>query len=203
MVDIKWLGHASFKLEGTKRVYIDPWKIRRAEPADIILVSHDHYDHFSKEDIDKLRGPETVIVTVPGVASQLSGQVKTLSAGQSLEIDGVSIHGVPAYNLEKRFHPREKGWLGFVIAMGGETIYYAGDTDHIPEMADIRADTALLPVSGTYVMDPEEAARAANELQAGLFIPYHYGEIVGSAADAQRFKELATAHKVAILEREG
>lgn len=199
MAEITWLGHASFLIEGTRRVCIDPWKVPAGPPADLILISHDHYDHFSGEDIEKLRGPETVIITVPGVASQLSGRVVTVHPGEWVEEAGVRVEAIPAYNREKRFHPRERGWVGFLVTLDGERIYYAGDTDEIPEMDGLRPDVALLPVSGTYVMDAEEAARAWERLQPAVAIPYHYGEIVGSAEDARRFAALVSG-EVRILE---
>lgn len=199
MAEITWLGHASFRIEGSKRIYIDPWKLSGGPPADLILVSHEHFDHFSREDIQRVRGPETTIVTVPGVASQLSGRVRSVSPGDTVEVEGVTIEAVPAYNTDKPNHPREKGWVGFVVTLDGERIYFAGDTDHIPEMAHIKADVAILPVSGVYVMDAEQAAEAANQIGAGLSIPCHFGEIVGSRADAERFKELVEG-EVRILE---
>jgi L-ascorbate metabolism protein UlaG (beta-lactamase superfamily) len=188
---ITWLGHAAFKIEGEKTVFIDPWKLKTSGRADIILVSHPHYDHYSQPDIDKLRGPQTVVVTVREVASQVGGSVKIVKPGDVIEVHGVKIEAPPAYNIGKQFHPKGNGWIGFVVEMGGERLYYAGDTDGIPEMGKLKnIDVALLPVGGTYTMDAKEAAEAARAIKPKVAVPYHWGDIVGSSSDAKRFAEL-------------
>lgn len=199
--NITWLGHSSFKIEGDKVVYIDPWKLGRAEPADIILVTHSHHDHCSPQDVAKLQKEGTVIVTVADCAGEFRGDVRTLKPGDSLEIDGVTIEAVRAYNTDKPNHPKAAGWVGFIIEMSGSRIYHAGDTDLIPEMGEIKADIALLPVGGTYTMTAEEAAQAAERINPQVAIPMHYGDTVGSAADAEKFKRLCSC-KVRILEPE-
>ncbi|MFQ5824008.1 MAG: MBL fold metallo-hydrolase [bacterium] len=198
---ISWLGHDSFKIKGEKTIYIDPWKLKDGESADIILITHDHYDHFSKEDIEKIHTDETVVVTNKTVAKGLKGLVRTVEAGNKLSVQSVEIEVVPAYNLNKQFHPKSAGGLGFVIEMTGEKIYHAGDTDLIPEMESIQCDIALLPVSGTYVMTAEEAAEAAKKINPKLCIPMHYGEIVGTVKDAHQFKVLCPCETL-ILEKE-
>jgi L-ascorbate metabolism protein UlaG (beta-lactamase superfamily) len=165
------------------------------------LITHEHHDHFSKEDIQKVRRRDTEIVTTPTVANGLSGKVRTVSPGDHLEIGPVAIDVLPAYNLHKRFHPRSAGHVGYVVAVDGLRIYHAGDTDAIPEMQGLEPDIALLPVSGTYVMDPGEALEAINLLAPKLVIPMHYGDIVGTLADAERLRSLS-AVPVAILEPE-
>lgn len=196
---IHWLGHDSFRLEGEVTVYIDPWKLPPNSPkADIILITHDHYDHCSPEDVAKIQKADTVIVTIPAAARKLKGEVKTVKPGDKITVKGIEIEAVPAYNTDKPFHPKEAGHVGFIVTLGGKRIYHAGDTDFIPEMKGLKVDIALLPVSGTYVMTAEEAAKAADAIKPEVAIPMHYGEIVGSERDAERFKEL-TSVQVTIL----
>jgi L-ascorbate metabolism protein UlaG (beta-lactamase superfamily) len=196
---IHWLGHDSFRLEGEVTVYIDPWKLPPNSPkADIILITHDHYDHCSPEDVAKIQKADTVIVTIPAAARKLKGEVKTVKPGDKITVKGVEIEAVPAYNTDKQFHPKGAGHVGFIVTLGGKRIYHAGDTDFIPEMKGLKVDIALLPVSGTYVMTAEEAAKAADAIKPEVAIPMHYGEIVGSERDAERFKEL-TSVQVTIL----
>jgi len=189
--NIKWLGHASFVIEAEKIIYIDPWKLKDGEPADIILITHDHYDHCCPEDVQKIQKSDTVIVTTPDAATKLKGDVRTVKPGDRLTINGVDIEALPAYNLRKQFHPKENNWVGFIVTIGGTRIYHTGDTDFIPEMKDVKTDIALVPVGGTYTMDAEEAAKAVNTFMPKVAIPMHWGDIVGSEKDAQRFQELA------------
>lgn len=203
MIDnIHWLGHSSFRIDGDVTIYIDPWKLAAGSPpADLILISHEHYDHFSAEDIEKVRTAASEIVTIDAVARALTGRVHVVKPGDRLTVRGVDIQILPAYNEKKKFHPRSKGQVGFVLTLDGQRLYFAGDTDAIPEMKDLRPEIALLPVSGTYVMDAEEAVEAVKLLQPGLAVPMHYGEIVGTAADAERFQRLSPV-PVRILEAE-
>jgi L-ascorbate metabolism protein UlaG (beta-lactamase superfamily) len=188
---IKWLGHATFQIKNDKIVYIDPWKLGGTEEeADIILITHDHYDHCVPEDVAKIQGEKTVIVTTADCAQKLTGDVRVISPGQSITVEGVRVEAVPAYNLNKDFHPQAHGWVGFIITIGGQRIYHAGDTDLTPEVGQVQADIVLLPVGGTYTMTAEEAAQAANAIGPSYAIPMHYGTIVGSPEDAQKFQEL-------------
>ena len=183
-----WLGHDCFRIDGSKTVYIDPYNIEPGKKADLLLVTHDHFDHCSPEDIDKIVQPETVLITEKDAAKKLSGNVKTIEPGDSLAVGDVKIEAVPAYNTNKDFHPKANGWLGFILEMDGVRIYHAGDTDFIPEMEDLNVDIALLPVSGTYVMTADEAVKAALAIDPGVAVPMHYGAIVGDSSDADTFK---------------
>lgn len=192
MEHIHWLGHATVRLDFDKVIYVDPWKLRGGAPkADIILITHEHYDHFSKPDIDRIRKESTSLVTIAGVAAGLKGDVHVIKPGDSITVQGIAIQAVPAYNIGKQFHPKSAGHVGFVVQTGGHAIYIAGDSDLTPEMKAVRADVALLPVGGKYTMTAEEAAQAANAIQPQLAIPLHYGDIVGSTADAERFRSLS------------
>jgi L-ascorbate metabolism protein UlaG (beta-lactamase superfamily) len=182
---IHWLGHDSFRLDGPVTIYIDPFRLSGAlPPAGLILITHDHYDHCSPDDVKKIQGPDTVIVTVPAAAAKLSGTIQTIRIGDKIEVKGVPIEAVPAYNIDKRFHPKEAGNVGFIVTIEGQRVYHAGDTDLIPEMSAYKVDVALLPVSGTYVMTAAEAVEAAKAIKPKLIIPMHYGAIIGSDADA-------------------
>lgn len=189
---------ASVKIRDCIVIYIDPWDIPDREKADIILITHTHFDHLSPQDIELLRKPDT-LVCVPTGAHEVEGKVKILRPGDFAEHRGVRIDAVPAYNIGKSFHPKGNLWLGYVITIEGNRYYHAGDTDLIPEMKAIKdIDVAFLPVGGTYTMNAQEAAQAANTIMPRLAIPIHYGDIVGSKADAEEFKRLCKC-KVEII----
>jgi len=190
--NVEWLGHDCFKIksENGTILYTDPYKIKNNEPADLILVTHDHYDHCSPEDIEKIRKPDTVIVTCTDCKQKLKGDVRAFRPDELTTIRDIEIETVPAYNIGKDFHPKSRGWLGFVFRVDQRRMYLAGDTDLIPEMGELNdIDIAFLPVSGTYVMTADEAARATDIINPKLAIPMHYGTIIGSRSDAERFKE--------------
>jgi L-ascorbate metabolism protein UlaG (beta-lactamase superfamily) len=187
--NIHWLGHDTFRIQGERTIYTDPFKIKKKDTADIILITHEHYDHCSPEDVKKLRGPNTVIVAPADCAAKLQGDVRVVRPGDKLEVSGIRIEAVPSYNTNKQFHTKDRGWVGYIFTVSGERIYIAGDTDRIPEMKTFRADIALLPVSGTYVMTAEEAVQAALDIKPKTAIPMHYGSIVGSSEDAKRFAD--------------
>lgn len=188
---IHWLGHASVRLGFDKVIYVDPWKVSSDAPkADLILITHEHYDHFSAEDIDKIQQATTSIITIASVAARLQGDVHTVKPGDSVSVQGIRIQAIAAYNVSSQFHPRSAGHVGFVVHTGGHSIYIAGDSDFTPEMKEVGADVALLPVGGRYTMTAEEAAGAANAIGPQLAIPLHFGTIIGSGADALRFSEL-------------
>ena len=210
--NIHWLGHDSFRIDVEKTVYVDPWQLKENPlPADLILITHEHGDHCSPGDVDKIATPETIIVTNAASANKLKkqkGQVRVVKPGDRLSVNGIRLEAVPAYNLNKfrspgkPFHPKEAGHVGFIIAAGDLRIYHAGDTDNIPEMSDLQVDIALLPVSGTYVMTAQEAAEAAQRIDPKVAIPMHYGAgVAGTRADAERFAELYDG-QVVILEQE-
>ena len=184
-LEVVWLGHASVMIRSRSGViYIDPWKLGPSSPkADIILLTHDHYDHYSEADVMQLAGAST------RVAAPMSAPLVTdvVGPGEKIAFGDVAIETVPAYNISKSFHPRVKGWLGYVVAADDKKIYHADDTDRIPEMKGLKVDLALIPVGGTYTMDAREAAAAVEEIRAGEVIPIHFGDIVGSKDDAQAF----------------
>ena len=190
---IKWLGHASIRIEAQKIIYIDPWKIKGGPKADLILISHSHHDHLSLADIRKIRKEDTVIVAAGDAAAQLSGDVRALNPGDKVTVHGITIEAVPAYNIGKPYHPKANNWIGFILAVEGKTIYYSGDTDLIPEMKAIKADILILPVGGTYTMTAIEAAEAVNMIRPEAAIPIHCGDLAGTLEDAVTFKKLCKA----------
>lgn len=200
---ITWLRHASFRIDTGKVIYIDPFKISGGPKADLILITHDHYDHCSPEDVEKILKPDTVIITEKSSVKKLSGDVREIRAGEATDVDGIRIEAVPSYNLNKKFHKANSQWIGFILEVDGVRIYHAGDTDHIPEMKDLKVDIALLPVSGTYVMTAEEAVAAALDIQPKIAIPMHIGTLVGDMNDAEAFKKsLEGKVDVRILEQQ-
>jgi L-ascorbate metabolism protein UlaG (beta-lactamase superfamily) len=190
---IHWIGHASFRIEdGKTQVYIDPWKLPAGAPkATVVLITHGHSDHYSPEDIARIEQPGTVFVAPADVAAKLKDRtVVTASPGHRYQAGGVAVEAVPAYNRSKAFHPRSNNWLGFVITLStGMRVYHSGDSDAIPEMEALKVDVALMPCGGTYTMTAAEMAAAANGFKPKVLIPMHWGDIVGSKADAEAVKK--------------
>jgi L-ascorbate metabolism protein UlaG (beta-lactamase superfamily) len=203
------IAHDTFKIKGSKTIFTDPFKVTNRDEADIVLLSHEHFDHLSLDDLNKVLYPGTTIIASPLCKEGLKGvktkETRFLDPGGKISVGKVEIGAVPAYNVNKfkspgePFHPKDQKGLGFIITMDGTRIYYAGDTDFIPEMNDIAVDIALLPVSGTYVMTAEEAAEASLAIHPKIAVPMHYGAIVGSEADATKFKSLVKHCEVEII----
>lgn len=190
-VTVTWLGHATFRIKGSSIVYIDPWKVgQETKDGNVVLVSHPHQDHWSKSDIKKVRDDNARIVGSIDVVKS-GGEGEPLTPGAILDFTNIRIFGTPAYNLRKPFHPQKKQWLGFIVEIDGVRIYYAGDTDHIPEMVSLEnIDLALLPAGGKFTMNAAQAAGAAADIGAVQCVPYHWGSIVGRESDAKKFADL-------------
>lgn len=200
-IDIEWLHHACFRIKGkNKTIYTDPYKVKNNyNDADLILVTHDHYDHLDTESIRKLINERTAIVAQKDCESQLKefkNEKVFVSPNEVKIVKEITIKTVPSYNTNKfndkgvAFHPEEKGNVGYIFIIDNTRIYLAGDTDNIPEIENFRADIALLPVSGIYVMTPKEAAEAALRINPKIAIPMHYGSGIGTEKEAQEFKRL-------------
>jgi L-ascorbate metabolism protein UlaG (beta-lactamase superfamily) len=198
--NIHWIGHASFRIEdGATQIYIDPWKVPAGSPkASVVLITHGHADHYSPDDIARIEHPGTVFVAPADVAAKLTGKtVVTASPGHDYRAGGLKVEAVPAYNRGKAFHPRSSNWLGFVVTLStGVRVYHSGDSDAIPEMQALKVDVALMPCGGTYTMTAAEMAAAANGFEPKVLIPMHWGDIVGSKADAETVKQAFTGTTV-------
>jgi L-ascorbate metabolism protein UlaG (beta-lactamase superfamily) len=183
-----WLGHAGIALDLPPLVVIDPHGITQSSrKADLILVTHPHYDHTDPDSIRVLAGPGTSFVGPEEAVAKLPRGAISMKPGQKMVVAGVEIEAVPAYNIGKQFHLKEKGWVGYIVRHGGVACYHAGDTDLIPEMDSISCDVAFLPVGGKYTMTAVEAAEAVMHIRPKFAVPIHYGTVVGSAHDAEAF----------------
>ncbi len=219
-VELKWLGHAGFyikDIENDRVIYVDPFNIREGlEKADIVLITHSHYDHCSYADLKKVVKENTRVVITPDCQSKITKfdvpvKIEIIESGGEIDFSGLKIIAVPAYNMDKHFHPKDENWVGYVVKIGDFILYHAGDTDIISEMQKLtgfkqpgKEFVALLPVGGRFTMSAEEAAEAADIIKPTLAIPMHYGSIVGGDEDAKEFKELCEEEgiKVKILEKE-
>ncbi|UCB47374.1 MAG: MBL fold metallo-hydrolase [Spirochaetota bacterium] len=192
--NITFLGHATFKIKGSRIIYTDPYMIQSIEAADIILITHSHFDHCSVEDITKICSEKTGIIASKDCIDTLNefpGKVIGLEPDEKTEIGGVPVEAVRAYNINKSFHPKSSNWNGYLFNLDGVRYYHPGDTDKIPEMDNIQTDIAFLPVGGTYTMDAKEACEVVKLINPKVAIPMHYGSIVGSEKDAETFVECA------------
>lgn len=191
--NVRHLKNATVRMEiGSKVIYVDPYSVDEAvRDADVIFITHTHYDHFSLKDVKKvMKEDATLVITADGVAkAEKKGisNIEKVAPNESSSVAGIEFKTVPSYNLKKPFHPKKKGWVGYIIAAGDAQYYIAGDTDYIPEMKDIKADVVFLPVGGTYTMNSAEAAQAANIINPSVAVPIHYADVVGSIQDAQDF----------------
>ena len=195
--NIEVLCHSSIKFYKEKVIYIDPFKIdKNYNDADIIFITHDHYDHYSEDDIDKIKKDDTVIVAPEELLTKLlrkgfrQDYIIIVEPNEKYIVESIKFETVPAYNTNKQFHPKENGWVGYIIEIKGIRYYIAGDTDITEENKQVKCDVAFVPVGGTYTMDFKEAAYLINEIKPQVAVPIHYGSIVGTNQDATDFSKL-------------
>jgi len=211
-IEIKWLGHSGFLIKNSKIIYIDPYNIKEEEKADFILITHSHYDHCSVADIEKIIKPGTKILITADSQSKVNRfkiplDIIVVEPNQEYNFNEIKISTIPAYNTDKPFHPKEEGWIGYLVKINGALIYHAGDTDKIPEMQKLTGYqnnfVAILPIGGRFTMTPEEAADASSLIKPNIAIPMHYGSVVGSSEDAKHFAKLCEENgiKAEILEK--
>lgn len=188
---IEWLSHASVVIEGRLRMYIDPFELEKGDRADIVFITHTHADHLDLESLERIVDERTAIVCSSDAHSKLAkldpASITMMRPGDEIDIRGVHVTATHAYNTDKPFHPKENDWLGFIIEVEDLSIFHTGDLDDLSELNGISCDILFVPVSGTYVMDADEAARFSKRISYRLAVPIHYGSIIGSQADAERF----------------
>ncbi len=202
-----WYKQSAFRWKDERLVlYIDPWGLEgELPPADVVLITHAHGDHYSNDDIRRGKGPKTVFVAPADVAKELSGNVSAVKPGERVDAGGLRLETVPAYNIDParlQAHPKVNNWVGYLIPLAGRTYYHAGDTDHLPELEKLKTDVAFLPIGdGGFVMTVDEAAALARAMKPKLAVPMHYGFYpgVGVEADGERFKKAAAGVDVTIL----
>ena len=199
-----WFRQSAFRwTDGVGTVYIDPWGTPEdAPPADLILITHAHFDHFQPEEIARLSTGDTVVAAPHDVAAELAGNITPVVPGESHELAGVAFTTVPAYNTREEaleFHPKANGWVGYVLGLGGATVYHAGDTDALAELESVRTDVAFVPIGGHYTMNAEEAGGLVKAMGPRVAVPMHFGFVVGTASDADRFRDAAAPVKVEVL----
>lgn len=195
--DIEVLYHSCIRMNKEKMIYIDPYHIEKNyNDADMIFITHDHYDHYSEEDIDKVRKNNTIFIVPENLLNKLikkginDENIITLDPGDAENIDGIKVEAIHSYNIDKPFHPKENNWLGYVIEIDGVRYYIAGDTDITEENKIIKCDVAFVPVGGTYTMNFSEAAQLINIIKPKNAVPIHYGSVVGTKQDATDFIKL-------------
>ena len=198
--------HSSIRVQGDRVIYFDPYCIEEERhDADVIFITHEHYDHFEPASIEKILKDDTTMVIPRSTFNAWSEsglivtQVVQMDPGDDIDFGGIRIEAIPAYNHLKPFHPKKKKWLGYVVEMEGRRIYVAGDTDINADVMQVQCDVALLPVGGTYTMTAEEAAKLAIKIQPEVAIPTHYGDIVGDPKDGERFIEALAGQVPGVL----
>lgn len=194
---VEVLCHSSIKIDKHLVMYFDPYKINEElHDADIIFCTHTHYDHFSEEHILKVKNDRTIFIGTEdsyvkvmklGFAEE---KIKIVEPGNTYELLGIKFETIPAYNIEKQYHPKENGWVGYNVEIDGIHYYIAGDTDLTPETKSVSCDIALLPIGGRFTMNAKEAASLVNTIEPQIAIPTHYGDIIGTHDDAELFKKL-------------
>jgi len=201
-----WFRQAAMRYSGDGlTVYIDPWGTSEQDvPADVIFITHAHFDHFQPEEIERLRRSRTKLVAPHDVAKELSGDVTSVAPGESHEVGGVRFTTVPAYNVVEhrlRAHPKANRWVGYVLELGGNRYYHSGDTDHAPELEAVRADVAMVTIGGDpYTMGPQEAAGLVKIIGPKLAVPMHFGFVVGERSYADTFRAEVAPIPVEVLE---
>ena len=195
--NVEVLCHSSIRINKEKTIYIDPFKIEKNyNDADIVFITHDHYDHYSEEDIDKVINENTIIIIPEELLTKLlrkginKNAIITVEPNEKYMVQGIKFETIPAYNTNKTFHPKENGWVGYSITLDDIRYYIAGDTDITAENRKVKCDVAFVPVGGTYTTDFKEAAQLINEIQPKIAVPIHYGSVVGTKQDATDFIKL-------------
>lgn len=189
--------HSSIKINGEKVIYVDPYKIKGINnDADLIFITHEHYDHYSIEDINKIKKNNTRFIVPKSMKNRLiidgisESDIISVDVKNKYNIDDIEFETIPAYNINKNFHPKNNNWVGYIININNIKYYIAGDTDMTEEAINVKCDIAFVPIGGTYTMDYKEAATLTNKIKPKYAIPIHYGLIVGTNEDAINYSNL-------------
>jgi len=216
-IELRWLGHSGFFIKNSKNIYIDPYNIKDQETkADIVLITHGHYDHCSLDDLKKVVKEGTRVFVTADAQSKITRfdipvKIEIVEPGMEIDLGDIKLATLPAYNIDKHFHAKEEGWVGYLIKINDVIVYHSGDTDLIPEMQKLtghkqsgKTFVALLPVGGRFTMSAEEAFEAAKIIKPSLAIPMHWGSVIGSESDAKEFVDLCKEAGIdaMILEKE-
>ena len=197
---------SSIRINSDKIIYFDPFKIEdKKNDADIVFITHSHYDHMDSESINNIKNDSTIVIAPKTIENDIKKiELKDyifLNPNEEINIENINIKTIPAYNIGKPFHPKDNKWLGYLVTINNVSYYIAGDTDKTNEIEKIKCDIALVPIGGHFTMDVNEAADLIRIINPNVVIPTHYGSIVGNTEDGKRFKDILSDTDIEVIEK--